>query len=261
MEAAKYHRRLEGRRALVTGGAGDLGIAIAQRLSAEGAKVVLWDKNAERLSVVKSGKDNSEFISAVVNVRDAADVQRAASEVLNQFGGIDILVNNAGGALERPHRLLDQTEEDWRDTIDLNLFGAVRVTKAFVGAMSDAGYGRIVNIGSKAGRYSSYIDGPAYCAAKGAVHAFTLSLAMEFGAKGITANAVLPGLIMTERVRALWDFRRPLEEREAIRLAIPLQRHGDVNDVGGAVAFLASDDAKFITGTLLDLNGGQSMAT
>jgi len=88
-----------------------------------------------------------------------------------------------------------------------------------------------------------------------------LSLAMEFGPKGVTANAILPGLVMSERVRALWETRRPREEREAIRLAIPLQRHAEADDVGGACAFLASDDAKFITGTLLDLNGGQSMAT
>lgn len=258
---AKFSRRLEGRRALVTGGAGDIGIAIAQRLSAEGAKVVLWDKNGEGLSMIDSARDNPGFTCCVVDVLDGADVQRAAVDVLNRFGGIDIVINNAGGALGKPHRLLDVSEADWRDTIELNLLGIVRVTKAFIEGMCQAKYGRIVNIGSKAGRYSSYIDGPAYCAAKGAVHAFTLSLATEFGPKGITANAVLPGLIMTERVRTLWNSRRSMEEREAVRLAIPLQAHGDVDDVSGAVAFLASEDAKFITGVLLDLNGGQSMAT
>jgi len=254
-------RRLKGRRAIVTGAAGSLGAAIAVRLAAEGAQVAVWDKNEPALDEMIASNSSSQFMKSVVDILSDHDVRRAAQTVLDKFGGIDIVVNNAGGALDKPYRLLDQTEEDWQQTLNLNLLGTVRVTKAFVGAMCDAKYGRIVNLGSKAGRYSSYIDGPAYCAAKGAVHAFTLSLAMEFGPKGVTANAVLPGLIMTERVRVLWESRRSHEEREAIKRAIPLQCHGEERDVSGAVAFLASDDAKFITGTLLDLNGGQSMTT
>ncbi|KRQ08981.1 SDR family NAD(P)-dependent oxidoreductase [Bradyrhizobium manausense] len=261
MNDVSISQRFRGRRALVTGAAGDLGAAIAKRLSSEGARVAVWDKNSNGLDIAFGSAGGDTFLKSVVDLRSERDVKQAAAGVLDAFGGVDIVVNNAGGALDRPYYLLDQTEEDWVQTIDLNLYTAVRVTKAFIGAMSGAGYGRVINLGSKAGRYSSYIDGPAYCAAKGAVHAFTLSLAMEFGPKGVTANAVLPGLIMTERVRKLWEFRRPLVEREAIKKAIPLQHHGDLEDISGAVAFLASDDAKFITGTLLDLNGGQSMAT
>lgn len=253
--------RLGGRRALVTGAAGDIGRAIAKRLASEGARVAVWGRSSERLDAAFRAGPNNAFLKFAVDVRSERDVKHGANRVLEAFGGIDIVVNNVGGALDKPYHLLDQSEEDWTQTIDLNLYSAVRVTKALIGAMSSAGYGRVINIGSKAGRYSSLLDGPAYCAAKAAVHAFTLSLAFEFGPKGVTANAVVPGLIMTERVRVLWESRRPLEERDAIRKAIPLQRHGDVADVSGAVAFLASDDAKFVTGTLLDLNGGQSMAT
>lgn len=254
-------QRLSGRRALVTGAAGELGVAIAKRLASEGAHVAVWDKNAKGLDEGYKGHTDDVFYKSVVDLSNDAEVEHAAAAVLDSLGGIDILVNNAGGALAKAYSFLDQSQEDWEQTFELNLYTAVRITKRFIGQMRSAGYGRVINLGSKAGRYSSFIDGPAYCAAKGAVHAFTLSLAMEFGPHGVTANAVLPGLIMTERVRALWEERRPLAERDAIRKTIPLQHHGDVNDVSGAVAFLASEDAKFITGTLLDLNGGQSMAT
>jgi len=135
----------------------------------------------------------------------------------------------------------------------------VRVTKPFLPAMRRQKYGRIVNIGSKAGRYGSFIDGPSYVAAKGALHALTLQMAMEFGPSGITCNAVCPAMVMIERVRRLWESRRSPEEREAIRMSIPLRRYATPEDVAGVLAFLASDDAAFVTGALLDVNGGQSM--
>jgi NAD(P)-dependent dehydrogenase (short-subunit alcohol dehydrogenase family) len=120
--------------------------------------------------------------------------------------------------------------------------------------------GRIINFGSKAGRFGSLIAGPNYAAAKGAVSALTRQLAQEFGPQGITVNCICPGVVMTERTRGLWAERRSDEERERILQEIPLRRYAEVEDVAAAVAFFASTDASFITGVTLDLNGGQGMA-
>jgi NAD(P)-dependent dehydrogenase (short-subunit alcohol dehydrogenase family) len=123
------------------------------------------------------------------------------------------------------------------------------------------GFGRIVNLGSKAGRYGSLFTGANYVAAKGAVQSMTLQLAQEFGPSGITCNAVCPGAIMTPRVERLLSERMTSGEREAAVLGIPVRRNGRVEDVSAAVAFLASGEASFITGQLLDVNGGQGMAS
>jgi NAD(P)-dependent dehydrogenase (short-subunit alcohol dehydrogenase family) len=126
--------------------------------------------------------------------------------------------------------------------------------------MAARGYGRIVNFGSKAGRFGSLIAGANYAAAKGAVAALTRQMAQEFGPSGITVNCICPGVVMTERTRGLWAERRSYEERERVRTEIPLRRHCEVEDVAASVAFFASDDAAFLTGVTLDLNGGQAMA-
>ena len=165
------------------------------------------------------------------------------------------------GALAKAYSLFDQSDEDWQQTYDINLMSMVRLSRIVARSMISREYGRIVNIGSKAGRYGSYIDGPSYCAIKGAIHALTLQMAAELGKHAITCNTIAPGMIMSERVRKLWESRRPAEEREAIRKAIPLQRHGVPEDVAGVAAFLASEDAAFMTGTILDVNGGQSFST
>lgn len=254
--------RFNGRRALVTGGAGAVGSAVAGRLAAEGATIVIWDRDAaasERcVGAVRERGGDARF--AVLDVTDAAAVS-AESERLVGDGGVDILVNVAGGGLDKAYSLLDQSDTDWRETFELNVVSMARVTRLLAGPMKARGYGRIVNVGSKAGRFGSFVDGPSYVAAKGAVHAMTLCIAMELGRDGVTCNAVAPSMILIERVRALWESRRPLEEREAFRKSIPLQRFGTAEDVAGAIAFLASDDAAFITGTILDINGGQSICT
>src|SRR5690606_34497524 len=121
-------------------------------------------------------------------------------------------------------------------------------------------YGRIVNFGSKAGRYGSLIAGANYAAAKGAVAALTRQMAMEFGPDGVTVNCICPGVVMTDRTERLWSERRTAEERQAVLGQIPLRRHCTPEDVAASVAFLASGDASFITGVTLDLNGGQAMS-
>jgi NAD(P)-dependent dehydrogenase (short-subunit alcohol dehydrogenase family) len=144
--------------------------------------------------------------------------------------------------------------------MDLNVMGAVWASKAVLPGMVRKQYGRIVNFGSKAGRYGSLIAGANYAAAKGAVASMTRQMAQEFGPEGITVNSICPGVVMTERTSSLWAERRTTEEREQVLTSIPLRRHCEVDDVAAAVAFLASDDSAFITGITLDLNGGQAMA-
>ena len=252
--------RFAGRHALVTGGAGSIGSATTRRLLAEGAQVTVWDRSAEALHALQDGAEcrKGQLRTRAVDLAQPDAIAQAA-EVLASDGSIDILVNNVGGAFDKPYSLLQQTDDDWQMTFNVNLMSAVRASRAVVTAMVKQRYGRIVNVGSKAGRYGSYIDGPSYVAAKGALHALTMQLAMEFGHQGITANAVAPGMVLVERVRRLWETRRPAQEREAILNAIPLRRHATADDVAGVIVFLASDDAAFVTGAVIDVNGGQSM--
>lgn len=248
------------RHALVTGGAGSIGSATTLRLLAEGAEVTVWDRSAEALHVLQEQAVSAQerLRTRVVDLAQAEAITQAA-EALSDDAPVDILINNVGGAFDKPYSLLEQTDDDWQMTFNVNLMSAVRVSRVVVPGMAKHRYGRIVNVGSKAGRYGSYIDGPSYVAAKGALHALTMQLAMEFGRDGITANAVAPGMVLVERVRRLWETRRPADEREAILNAIPLRRHATADDVAGVVVFLASDDAAFVTGTVIDVNGGQSM--
>jgi NAD(P)-dependent dehydrogenase (short-subunit alcohol dehydrogenase family) len=138
--------------------------------------------------------------------------------------------------------------------------GAVWASKAVLPTMMANHHGRIINFGSKAGRFGSLIAGANYAAAKGAIASMTRQMAMEYGPHGITVNCICPGVVMTERTRGLWAQRRTPEERRQVLEEIPLRRHCEVEDVAAAVAFLASDDAAFITGVTLDVNGGQAMA-
>ncbi|MFO1281394.1 MAG: SDR family NAD(P)-dependent oxidoreductase [Burkholderiales bacterium] len=254
--------RYQERHALITGGAGAIGSATAQRMLREGARVTVWDRSADALAVLKSQAVDAERLELdVVDLADPERIRTACAGLIERHGAVDVLVNNVGGAFDRPYSLLQQTDEDWRFTLDLNLLSAVRVTRAFAPAMVERGYGRIVNVGSKAGRYGSFIDGPSYVAAKGALHALTMQIAMEFGPSGVTCNAVAPAMVMIERVRRLWESRRSPDEREAIRRSIPLRRYAQPDDVAAVIAFLGSDDAAFVTGVVVDVNGGQSMQT
>jgi NAD(P)-dependent dehydrogenase (short-subunit alcohol dehydrogenase family) len=138
--------------------------------------------------------------------------------------------------------------------------GTVWACRQALPLMTAAGKGRIVNVGSKAGRFSSKVAGANYAASKGAISALTRQLAAEYGPKGITVNCVCPGLVMTPRTKARWESRKTPEERASLLESIPLRRHAEPQDVAAAIAFLASDDSAFITGITLDVNGGEVMA-
>ncbi|MEP3329155.1 SDR family NAD(P)-dependent oxidoreductase [Sedimentitalea sp.] len=252
---------LQGKTALVSGAADGLGAAIADNLAASGARVVVLDRSADAIAQASKNSENTGLHFEQVDLTDAEDIAATMNRLSTAGFGFDILVNNAGGSLHTPRAFVEETDEDWARVMDLNVTAAVRLIRAVVPGMVDRAYGRIVNLGSKAGRYGSLFTGANYVAAKGAVQSMTLQLAQEFGPHGITCNAVCPGAILTPRVERLLSERQTSEQRARVLETIPTRRHGRVEDVAAAVAFFASEEAGFITGQLLDVNGGQGMSS
>ncbi len=251
-------RRFDERVVLVTAAARGLGLAAAWRLAGEGAAVTIWDRDEEALAEARRRHANLRV--RALDMNDGAAIEDGVAALAAAAGRIDVLINNAGGSLHTPFGFLEENDEHWAKVMDLNVTATVRVTRAVIPHMIGRKYGRIVNLSSKAGRFGSLIAGPNYAASKGAIQSLTLQLAQEFGPHGITCNTVCPGIVMTERVKGLWAERRTPEERARVLDEVPLRRHAEVEDIAAAVAFLASDDASFITGVMLDVNGGQAMS-
>lgn len=253
--------RFEHRHALVTAGADGIGRGVALRLAREGARVAIWDRDGEASAraAAEAQDQGLTLHTRMVDMTDGAAVDQAAASLLEAFGHVDVLVNNIGGSLHTPFRFLEQSEADWDLVLNVNVTACVRTTRALLPAMLERGYGRIINMGSKAGRFGSLFAGANYAASKGAMQAFTLQIAQEFGPAGITCNTLCPGAILTPRVDRLLGERQSSEERERVLSTIPVRRHGTVEDVAAAVAFMASEEAGFVNGASLDINGGQAM--
>jgi 2-hydroxycyclohexanecarboxyl-CoA dehydrogenase len=241
---------LHGRRALVTGGARGIGAAIAERLAAEGASVVIGDID------LTAAREHAARIGAVAIELDVADPP-AVHRALGQAGPFAILVNNAG--FDDFAYFTDTDPARWRRVLAVNLEGVLACTHAVLPAMQRAGYGRIVNVASEAGRIGSK-GNAVYAAAKGGVIAFTKSIARESARYAITVNAVLPGPIDTPLLQANRRFGE-LGERmiEAMRAGTQLRRLGRPEEVAAAVAFLAGEDASYITGEVLGASGGMGI--
>ena len=242
--------RLEGRKALVTGGAQGIGAAISRRLAAEGADVVVSDVNSEGAAAVAAE------IGANAAALDVTDPE-AAQSVVAEHGPFAILVNNAG--TDDFAFFTDITPERWRRLLAINLEGVFACTQAVLPAMQEAGYGRIVNIASEAGRVGSK-GSAVYSAAKGGVIAFTKVIARENGRYSITANAIAPGPIETPLLMAAKEFG-DMGDRiiETMKASTQLRRLGTPDEIAAAVAFLASDDATYVTGETLGVSGGLGM--
>jgi NAD(P)-dependent dehydrogenase (short-subunit alcohol dehydrogenase family) len=255
-------RGLTGKTAVLTGAGAGIGRATALRLAQEGMLVWVTDRDAAALDATREEAASLNFAVSTVQADSGseADVKQAIERAFDATGRLDVLVNNAGGSLHTPYRFADETDDDWNRVMGLNLMGAVWACRAALPLMQRQRHGRVINYGSKAGRFGSLIAGPNYAAAKGAMTALTRQLAMEYGPDGITVNCICPGVVLTPRTAGLWAQRRTLEDRERIVSEIPLRRHASADDIAGVVAFLASDDASFITGVSLDVNGGQAMA-
>ncbi len=247
-------RGLKGKVAVVTGASRGIGRGIALRLAEEGCKVVVnYNRSADAAQeVVDQIKAmGGEAVAIQADVSDAAQAQQLIKETLNIFGRIDILVNNAGTT--RDTLLLMMKEKDWDLVINTNLKSCYNVTKAALRSMMKQRSGRIINISSVSG-LTGQAGQTNYSASKAGMIGFTKALAKEVGSRNITVNAVAPGYVPTALTEVLPD-----EIKETLIKMTPLGRAGTPEDIAGAVAFLASDDAAYITGQVLTVDGGLVM--
>lgn len=244
---------LEGKKALVTGAARGIGKSIAAALVAQGASVAVCDLDAATLEQTKAelSAGGGTVISHVADVADAGSVAGLAKAVLEVFGGLDILVNNAG--ITRDTLLIRMKDEDWDKVITVNLKSVYLTTKAFARKMMKQRSGSIINISSVIGLRGN--AGQAnYAASKAGIIGFSKSAAREFAPRGIRVNVIAPGFIQTEMTDVLPD-----EVKSAIMKDTPLGRIGTPEEVAGAVVFLASDLASYVTGHVLAVDGGMTM--
>ncbi len=246
--------KLQDRVAIITGAARGIGKAIALTFVREGAKVALVDIDGKQLEALRNEieKRKGESIVIPCDITKSSEVQAMVNEVKKAFGRIDILVNNAG--IIRRGTIETVTEEDWDRVIEVNLKGTFNCCKAAFETMKLQKYGKIVSISSIAGKLGDITSAPGYGPSKAGIDALTKTLAMQLAPYGINVNAVSPHAIETE-MSGQWSE----EKRRRIISAIPLGRLGKPEDVAEAVLFLASEGAAFITGEILDVNGGALM--
>ncbi len=244
---------LQGRIALVTGAAQGIGRAIATELAAAGATLVLADVNEAKVNeaATELAATGATAAAFVVNVSDEASIDAGAKAILDKFGKVEILVNNAG--ITRDNLMLRMKRAEWDSVIAINLTGAFLLTQALLSPMLKNRWGRIVNIASVLGR-AGQAGQVNYAASKAGIIGLTRSLAREVASRNITVNAVAPGYIETPMTAVLSE-----EVTKAMLATVPLGRRGTPQDVANAVKFLASDAASYITGHVLDVNGGMFM--
>jgi 2-hydroxycyclohexanecarboxyl-CoA dehydrogenase len=243
--------------AVVTGGASGIGLGIAERLARDGAKVAILDLNGDDAASAADeiGDEGGTAIGLSVDVSDRAAIDGAVAEVHEQFGPITILVNNAG--MEGFQPFLDITLETWNRILAVNLTGTFHCCQAVLPDMLDAGWGRIVNISSS----STHSGQPLmthYVASKSGMVGLTKSLALEFGPKGVTVNTIPPGFIdtpMTRRNEAKGRLGKGVDE---VAKVTPVRRAGLPEDIAAACAFLVSDEASYVTGQIIGVNGGRN---
>ena len=244
----------EPRVAIVTGGARGIGAAITTVLARSGVHVAAGYSSNSKAAEELAGKLGAEGASVSIhqgNVGEPADCQRVVAEVLEQRGRVDYLVNNAGITVDKTVRKM--TVEDWHAVLRINLSGAFYMTKAVLDHMTGNGFGRIVNISSVIGQTGS-VGQANYASSKAGLIGFSKSLAQEVARKGVTVNCVAPGYIETEMVAAI-----PQEVLEKLLKGVPVGRLGQASEIARAVQFLVDDDAGYITGSVISVNGGLDM--
>jgi 3-oxoacyl-[acyl-carrier-protein] reductase len=242
---------MQGKIALVTGATRGIGRAIAEELMSKGAFVIgtaTSEKGAESISAYLGEKGRG----LVLNVADQSSIETVLEHIKQEFGDIDILVNNAG--ITRDNLLMRMKDDEWFDILQTNLTSVYHLSKAMLRSMMKKRFGRIITIGSVVGSMGNPGQSN-YCAAKAGLIGFSKGLAKEVASRGITVNVVAPGFIATDMTDVLNE-----EQKNGILSNVPAGRLGDPKDIAKAVAFLASDDAGYITGTTLHVNGGLYMA-
>jgi 3-oxoacyl-[acyl-carrier protein] reductase len=241
---------LKDKTAIITGGASGIGRATALRFAREGARLAIWDVADERgeafVRELEAAGTAARFFH--VDTADYAAVEAATRATLEHFGRLDILINNAG--ITRDATLLKMSEAQWDQVIGINLTGVFHCTRAVAPHMVAQGYGRIINASSVVGLYGNFGQ-TNYAATKGGVIAMTKVWAKELGRKGITVNAIAPGFILTEMVQAM-----PEDVLAKMAEKVPLARLGKAEEVAGVYAFLASDEAAYINGATISVDGG-----
>ncbi|PWT99133.1 MAG: 3-oxoacyl-ACP reductase [Bacteroidetes bacterium] len=241
--------RLKDKVALITGGAHGIGLATAQRFAQEGARIILWDVSDQGNDVVKQLKSQgTDAIFKKVSVTNQEDVNQAVAEAHKYFGRIDILINNAG--ITRDRTLLKMSKQEWDDVISVNLTGVFHCTQAVVPIMKDQQYGRIVSASSNVAIRGNFGQ-TNYVATKSAIIGMTKVWALEFGKFNITVNCIAPGFITT----AMTDLM-PEEVRNQTLPHIPLGHWGVPEDIANGYLYLASDEAAFVSGICLTIDGG-----
>ena len=240
--------------ALVTGGCGGIGCAICQRLAADGFRVATNYRSEDKANIWQQQMEELGFTGAVykADVTDFEQCQQMVADIENDFGRIDVIVNNAG--ITRDTTLRKMNKSQWDSVLETNLDSVFNVVQPALNGMLERGYGRIINIASINGQ-KGQLGQSNYCAAKAGMHGFTKALAQEVAYKGITVNTVSPGYVATEMVMAV-----PEAIREKIIQQIPVGRLGRPEEIAAAVGYLVSDEAAFVTGSDLSINGGQHMS-
>lgn len=239
----------QGRIAVVTGGMGGIGTAICKRLKAEGATVVAMCHSSKGDSIARWQEENGTDIDVLVgDVASESDAARMMQEIVDKHGRVDILVNCAGITRDTTFKKMDA--DQWESVINTNLNSVYYVTRPVWNSMIENGFGRVINISSINGQRGQFGQAN-YSAAKAGMHGFSMALAYEGAAKGVTANTVSPGYVETAMTAAMRD-----DVRDSIVSGIPMRRLGTPEEIASAVAFLAADDSTYVTGINLPVNGG-----
>lgn len=241
-------KRIENKIAIITGGADGLGKAGVVKFLKEGAKVIIWDVNTDKANETLAELTGKHVEFMKVNTADFDSVEKATNEVIAKYGQIDILVNNAG--ITRDASLKKMTSEQWQQVIDVNLTGVFNCTKNISQYMVEKGSGKIINTSSVVALYGNFGQ-TNYVATKAGLIGMTKTWAKELGRKGVNVNAVAPGFMLTEMVKKM-----PENIIDAMQAKVPLGRLGQPEDIANTYLFLASDEASYVNGTVISVDGG-----
>jgi len=249
--------RLEGKVAMVTGASSDIGLAIVKKFVEEGAYVVMVGRNLDALKNAASSLGNNvkQTVVTPCDITNEGQVIQTINQVYDHYGKIDILVNNAG-TINDPKHFHEMSDSDWMSLIDTNMIGTFRITRGVLSKMLEKKTGSIINIGSiSAERAIPKVHLTVYCATKAAINMFTKGIAVEYARRNIRCNCINPGIINAGMIKSYLEYpeaKKVLEDKQ------PLNRIGEPSDIANAVLYLASDEASWISGEILNVDGGKS---